>query len=206
MLAWYARLLARTVRLTAKGERYLEEALQNERPLILAAWHGQSHLLYPLIRNRVDLSRLVLMVVDDDRRHVLASFARGIGGSPFPISGDDESMAGARNLIQMARLLRSGRFSYIVPDGPDGPARVAKPGIAFLAARAEANVIPFGAHSPGAYRVRRWDRYSLPIPFGRIRVVFRPPIQLASGEDTEAFLKVLSDEMTGAIVEAEEGA
>jgi lysophospholipid acyltransferase (LPLAT)-like uncharacterized protein len=202
-LAGYAGLLGRTARVSIQGIENLDRALAGGGPAICAVWHGQSHLVYPIIRRQMDLKRMVLMVVDDDRKHVLESFARGIGAHPFPIGGNDQSIAGARNMIQLVRLLREGRFSYITPDGPDGPPGVAKPGVAFLAARANARVIPLGAHSPGAYRLRRWDRYALPLPFARIRIVVRPPLTLRKGEDSDRFLKVLSEEMTTALLIAE---
>jgi lysophospholipid acyltransferase (LPLAT)-like uncharacterized protein len=203
-LAGYAGLIARTARLSIRGIENLNQALSGDEPTIYSVWHGQSHLVYPVIRNRMDVKRMVVMVVDDERRYVLESFARGIGAQPFPIGPYDPSIAGARNLIRLVRLLRDGRFSYITPDGPDGPGGVAKPGVAFLAARAGAQVIPLGADSPLAYRLRRWDRYSLPLPFARIHVVIRPPLTLARSEDSERFLEALSREMTTALNMAED--
>lgn len=175
------------------------------RPLLFAAWHGQTHLLYPLIRGRVDLQRTVLMVVDDSRRHVLASFARAIDVQPYPIGITDQSIAGARNMLQLVRLLRQGRYrySYITPDGPDGPARVAKPGAAFLAARAGALVLPLGSHTPWAYRLRRWDRYALPLPFSRIWVAARPALTLDRGDDPAPFSATLERELNQALQLAE---
>jgi len=202
-LAAYAKLLARTSRLVTSGDQYLDQALATGRPLLFAVWHGQTHLLYPLIRGRIDLSRMVLMVVDDDRRHVLESFARAIKLDPYPIGKADNSMAGARNMIHLVRLLQDGRSSYITPDGPDGPARVAKPGVAFLASRAGALVLPIASHSPGAYHLRRWDRYALPLPFGRIYVAMRPPMSLDRGGDEPAFLQKLEHELDAALELAE---
>lgn len=167
--------------------------------MLFAVWHGQTHLVYPLIRGRIDLHRMVLMVVDDDRRHVLESFSRAIDVTPFPIGIADQSIAGARNMLRLVRLLRDGRYSYITPDGPDGPPRVAKPGVAFLASRAGALVLPIGSYSAGAYRLRRWDRYALPLPFSRIRVAIRPALSLARDDDPERFLAQLSRELNAAM-------
>lgn len=204
LLAGYAGLIGRTARLRIHGKQYLDQALAGGGPTIYSVWHGQSHLVYPVIRERMDVKRMVLMVVDDDRKHVLESFARGIGADPFPIGPYDQSISGARNLIRLVRLMRDGRFSYITPDGPDGPARVAKPGVAFLAARAQARVIPLGAFSPLAYRLRRWDRYSLPLPFAPIHIVIRSPMEIGPDEDSSEFLRHLSEEMTLALTMAEQ--
>lgn len=193
------------MRLTLIGERHLVQALSDGRPLLFAVWHGQTHLVYPLIRGRVDLRRLVLMVVDDARRHVLASFARAIQVQPYPIGIADQSIAGARNMLELVRLLRRGdyRYSYITPDGPDGPARVAKPGAAFLAARAGALVLPIGSHTPWAYRLRRWDRYALPLPFSPIWVAVRPALTLERGADPAPFSAALEQELNQTMALAE---
>lgn len=148
---------------------------------------------------------MVLMVVDDARRHVLASFARSIDVQPYPIGTSDQSIAGARNMLELVRLLRQGRYrySYITPDGPDGPARVAKPGASFLAARADALVLPIGSYAPWAYRLRRWDRYALPLPFSRIWVAVRPALTLDRGADADPFLSELQVELNEAMRLAE---
>lgn len=203
-MACYAKLLARTVRITTEGEHHLQEALATGQPLLFAVWHGQTHLLYPMMRTRLDLKRMVLMVVDDQRRHVLESFARAIDVRPFPIGIANDSVAGARNMLKLVRLLREGRYSYITPDGPDGPARVAKPGVAFLAARARALVLPLGSYSAGAHRLRRWDRYALPLPFARIHVAVRPAQSLNRADEPEPFLKRLSEELDAALLAAGE--
>lgn len=204
-LAAYAKLIARTARVRVSGGQHLDQALAADKPLLFAVWHGQTHLLYPLIRGRIDLKRMVLMVVDDERQHVLARFARSIDVEPFPIGASDQSIAGARNLLELVRLLREGRYSYITPDGPDGPARVAKPGVAFLAARAGALVIPIGSHSPGAYHLRRWDRYALPIPGAPIQVAVEPALALERRGDSQAFLQELTARLTAALHRAESG-
>lgn len=77
--------------------------------------------------------------------------------------------------------------------------------MAFLAARSGARVIPLGAYSPDAYQLRRWDRYALPLPFARIRIVICRSLSLGRHEDPDEFLRVLSNEMTSALVEAENG-
>lgn len=202
-MAAYAKLLARTARVSIHGEHHLQRAISAGRPLLFAAWHGQSHLVYPLIRGWFDLRRIVLMVVDDHRRHVLDSFARAIHVQPFPIGAAQDSIAGARNLLELLRLLREGRDSYITPDGPDGPARVAKPGVAFLAARAGALVLPIGCYSAGALRLRRWDRYALPLLFARIHIALQEPMSLSRNGDSARFLRDLATKLDTALWQAE---
>jgi len=201
-LGLYARLLGATVRVRTAGEQHLQQALGSGRPVIFAGWHGQTHLLYPLMHGRLDFSRMVMMVVGDERVDVLSRFARTIGVEPFPVAREDESMSGARNFLRLVQLLRDGRYSYMTPDGPDGPPRVAKPGVAFLAERAGALLVALGAFTRTCYRLRRWDRYALPLPFSRVYASIRPPLSARRGDDHQRLLAALAVELDASIEEA----
>ena len=202
VLGLYARLLGASVRQQVIGGEHLDQALASGRSIVFASWHGQTHLLYPLIHGRLDMSKMVMMVVGDARADVLQRFAKTVGIAAYPVASEDQSMAGARNFLRLAQLLRDGRYSFMTPDGPNGPARVAKEGVAFLAERAEALVVALGGFGRYCYRIRRWDRYALPLPFSRVFVSVRPPITLARGGDREQFLRALSIELDAAVQEA----
>jgi hypothetical protein len=202
VLGYYARLLGASVRQVVIGGEHLDQALASGRSIVFASWHGQTHLLYPLIHGRLDMSKMVMMVVGDARAGVLQRFAKTVGIAAYPVASEDQSMAGARNFLRLAQLLRDGRYSFMTPDGPNGPARVAKEGVAFLAERAEALVMALGGFGRYCHRIRRWDRYALPLPFSRVYASVRPPITLARGGDREQFLRALSIELDAAVQEA----
>jgi lysophospholipid acyltransferase (LPLAT)-like uncharacterized protein len=202
-LALYALILHWTVRLTVRGDEHIRQMLESDRPTVMAAWHGQGHLLLPYLIGRFDLTRVSVIVTDDERTQVLAPMVRLIGGRPFAISGADESVAGPRRMLDLIRELRGGRIGYLHPDGPDGPARVPKEGVVFLAVMAGAWILPFGAYTTSGYRIDRWDRYALPLPFGRIAVVVRPPFLVPKGRDRRQGLERVRHELTLAIDQAE---
>ncbi len=202
-LGLYARLLGATARLQLLGEEHLLAAQSGGRPLIYASWHGQTHLLYPLIPRRIDASKIVMMVVGDERAGVLQQFARTVGIASYPVATADQSMSGARNLMRLIQRMRQGSDSYMTPDGPDGPARQAKDGVIFLAQRAEAMIVPLGAYSRSCYRLRRWDRYALPLPFSRVYAAVQPGIPAAANEDPELLRETLSSALDAAVVAAQ---
>lgn len=203
ILAFYARIIHRTATLTIEGWEHVSQAAATDRPLLFTAWHGQTHLYYPVLETHMDASRFSFIIVGDHRQQVLETFATSIGGTPFPVSMADDSFAGARNLIELINELRKGRYSLIAPDGPDGPARVPKRGTAFIAIRAEAQIIPFAAYSPHVYRIRRWDRYPVPLPFAHIYCSVRPPILVSRDADLELLLEQVTREINVANEQAE---
>lgn len=201
-LALYARILHWTARLTVHGAEHIQGILRSDRPMVMAAWHGQGHLLLPYLMGAFDLSRVSVIVTDDERTQVLTAMVRIIGGRPYPISGADESVAGPRRMLDLIRELRGGRIGYVHPDGPDGPARVPKEGVVFLAALAGAWILPFGAYTTSGYRLKRWDQYSLPLPFCRIALVIRPPFLVPKEKDRAKGLELVTRELTLAIDQA----
>lgn len=202
-LAWIGEIINRTARIQFHGWDQATQFLESGRPTIFAAWHGQNYLLFPLLRNRIDPTRLVFFVVADHRQIVLESFVRAIGVESFPIQSDSESFSGGRNVVRLIQTMKSGKYTYITPDGPDGPARQAKPGIAYIATRTEAQIIPMGGYTPTAYYLNRWDRYTLPMPFSRICGVARPPILVSKDMDRSELILQINTELTAAMREAE---
>ncbi len=72
----------------------------------------------------------------------------------------------------------------ITADGPKGPARRVKEGAVQLAAKTGS----LGhSHQLGATRVKvlekSWDRFLVPLPFGRIRFAYGPPLRIEPGLD-----------------------
>jgi lysophospholipid acyltransferase (LPLAT)-like uncharacterized protein len=204
-LAAYAEILWKTCRTDIQGWDLAAGILETGSPFIITAWHGQTHLLYPAFKDHLDLRRLAMIVVDDPRQAVLSTFAQVVGAQTFPVIRSDTTMAGARNMVALLQALKAGNFAYIAPDGPDGPPRVAKEGVAFLAARLNAWLIPIGSYCRTCYRIRRWDRYSLPLPWSRIRVVVGKPFQASQDMDRSHLLKELSQRMDAALMAAERG-
>jgi lysophospholipid acyltransferase (LPLAT)-like uncharacterized protein len=198
LLAFYTWIVYRTCKVTIEGWEHLEIAQEAKRPIIFVTWHGQVHLFYASFRPHFDVSNLYMFMVGDERQSILGYFARYVGAFVLPVSMDDSSMAAARNLRAIIKKLVPGTFSYVNPDGPDGPARVAKPGVAFMARQAEAPLIPIGNASRYALHVPRWDNYWLPLPFDRIYTVVGPPIEAPRGTPREEVLAQLTDALNQA--------
>ena len=66
----------------------------------------------------------------------------------------------------------------IVPDGPRGPDREFKPGAVRLAAETGAVLVPFAFTATRRRILRSWDRFLLPLPFGRITAAYGEPVEI----------------------------
>ena len=180
MLFQLADMTRRTARYRIHGLEHLYACRAENRPVIWTAWHGMTMLLAAGLLQHVDPERFVLLLPDEWRGAALAHFATRMRAHPFrmDVSGADPSMGAARRLLKLVGMVRGGMDCYITPDGPDGPAFVPKPGIAFIAARSGAVILPVGGHTRTAYRLNRWDEYRMPLPYSRIHVVIGAPVVL----------------------------
>lgn len=71
-------------------------------------------------------------------------------------------------------------------DGPRGPRRVAKAGIAVLAARLNASVLPQAYAVSPAWRLHSWDRFPIPKPFARVTAAYGQPLPPPEDDSPEA--------------------
>lgn len=95
------------------------------------------------------------------------------------------SKGGKESLLDLKKALyRLGCVGWTL-DGPRGPRRVAKPGMAVLSARTRTSIVPMGAVISKAWRLHSWDRFPIPKPFAKIYVGFGAPIAPPEGEDKE---------------------
>lgn len=182
-----ARITSQTARFQVSGEQHLQAALSAGRPVILTAWHGMTMMLTGFFTHLIDPSKVVMPLPDDWRGEVLEVFTRKLGTTPFCMNlSGDSSLSAARRLAELIRLIQTGHTCYITPDGPDGPAYVAKPGFAYIARKAGALILPLGAYTRHGYRQPRWDRYTVPYPFCRISVCIGAPVSVPEGVELDA--------------------
>ncbi len=69
----------------------------------------------------------------------------------------------------------------IVPDGPRGPRRKLAQGCVYLSSRLQIPIVPIGVGYDRPWRLRRaWDKFAIPRPFHRARLILGPRIQVPS--------------------------
>jgi lysophospholipid acyltransferase (LPLAT)-like uncharacterized protein len=128
------------------------------RSLLACAWHFRNH----------DIAILISPSFDGE---LIARTVQRLGF--LPIRGSS-SRGGAPGLRNMERAFRAGHNCAITADGPRGPAMVAKPGVAQLAALVGTDVGAFYVLPQRAWQLRSWDRFLIPKPFSRVLITWPP--------------------------------
>ena len=179
LLYTLSRMVSKTCRYQDTGLEHLQAVFSGDKPVIIACWHGMTMMVIPYASIFEDFSSFVTIMPDDWRGASLKVFADRLGAFPFPMNlHGDSTMSQGRELVKLVREVVGGKHLYFTPDGPDGPSYVIKPGMTFIAKKANAVLLPIGAYTRNAYIVPRWDRYTIPFPFSRVSVCIGKPIHI----------------------------
>jgi lysophospholipid acyltransferase (LPLAT)-like uncharacterized protein len=180
---WLLRIWERTLRYEVDDRGRLM-ARPVDESAIGAVWHNRL-LIMPLVLRRFFPRRKGSALVSASRDGTwIAALVERIG---FGVIRGSSSRWGASAMLQMADLLASGRDVVIAPDGPRGPVYELEPGIVLLAQKSGVSIFPLHLEYSDCWRLKNWDRFILPRPFSKIRVIFGPPHQVAPTSTEEEF-------------------
>jgi lysophospholipid acyltransferase (LPLAT)-like uncharacterized protein len=183
-LTWLATgvlgLLGRSWRIErAEGYREREAELQSGLRCIIAVWHGR---VLPIAYTHRDRGVAVLISRSRDGERI----ARVTERMGFVTVRGSSSRGGEQALREMIDIAGRRTVLGMVPDGPRGPARIAKPGIVYLASRTGLPVLPLSVSATPAWVARSWDRMRIPRPFARVRLAYGAPLSVPRDLDERA--------------------
>lgn len=190
----YNRLVSGTVRWEIEGQEHVELAKASKRPLLWAYWH--EHVTsFTMYGDRFEnAENFCTIMVGDMRQNILGQLGTRLGAQMFAIDMQGNPVASGRTLLRVIQAMKKGKQSMLAPDGPDGPAQQPKGGVAFIARKAEAAIIPVASRATPAYHIKRWDNHEVALPFGRIKMFFGPPIMPnKKDKDDDALLAQITD-------------
>lgn len=179
-LAAYLSFTIRANRWEFHGIEHLAALAEAGAPVIIAFWHQRLPLMPALWLKEQQLPGRALA---QRKVHVLVSRHRDgrLVGTIMKHFGMEliyasSSKGGASGLRAMLNLLKRRQYVAITPDGPRGPAHIAAPGVAQLAALSNAVILPCSAQTSRRHTLHTWDRMAIPKPFGRGVIVCGAPI------------------------------
>ena len=182
LVAAYVRLVRRTTRWERVGEDAWRACTQADRPFLLTMWHSRL-LMVPVLK--AEVREPITAIVSEHRdgafiADVLGRFDIGAArGSAADPRKPHKTKGGAGALRGLLAAMRGGANAAVTPDGPRGPRQRCQPGIAQLARLAGRPVLPVAWATERALALRSWDRFVIPLPFGRGIYVFGAPVAVA---------------------------
>ena len=149
-----------------------------------ALWHNRL-LIFPSILRRFFPQRHGAALISASRDgDLIADVVQRFG---YDVIRGSSSRLGASAILQLTEALASGRDVVITPDGPRGPVYELGPGIIFLAQRSGAAVLPMNLEYSRCWRLGSWDRFIVPQPFSKVRVLIDRPHRVRSTATPKEF-------------------
>ena len=160
-----------------RGEIRAKLRLADER-FIYAFWHQQQAFF--TVSHRGD--KMTVLISKSKDGEIIAETIRLCCGV---LATRGSSSRGASDAVRaLMTALESGLDIGLTPDGPKGPAREIKAGIMFLAQKLRVPILPISSAQSNSYVFKKsWDRFTLPMPFGRMAVVYGKPIYVGLSDD-----------------------
>jgi hypothetical protein len=147
------------------------------RRAIFVLWH--EYMSFPLyLRGNCDYALLMSRHRDAD---ILSRLALHFG---FDFVRGSSRRGGDRAIRD---LMRKGKTHHlaITPDGPRGPRRKLAAGSIFLASKLQLPIVATGFGYDRPWRLNTWDRFAVPRPFSRARIVSSPHIEIPPDLDRD---------------------
>jgi lysophospholipid acyltransferase (LPLAT)-like uncharacterized protein len=173
---WLLQIWARTLRFELEDRAGVVDAPPNER-YIGALWHNRLLLLPFILRRYLPQRRGAALISASRDGAILADLVERFG---YDTVRGSSSRKGASAIRQLGEVIAGGRDVVITPDGPRGPAYVLGQGIIYLAQQSGTEVVPINMEYSSSWRVKSWDRFILPKPFSKVRVIFDRPHRVAA--------------------------
>jgi lysophospholipid acyltransferase (LPLAT)-like uncharacterized protein len=178
---WFAQSLAATLKVEIDFE--CEGPLTKE-PRIFALWHNRILGAAPAAKPWLNFRQAVVLTSASKDGTMLATAMEvfNLGA----VRGSS-SRRGVTALIALRKALQSGRHVVVTPDGPKGPRYRLQPGIIKLSSLTGIPIIPFHVDYAKSWRLDSWDRFHIPKPFSRVKVVFGEEFLIPKGLDEDGF-------------------
>lgn len=214
--AWMA-LITRTVRWTVENEDEARRIAEAPGPLMVAAWHsrimlmpsGWTRYLRKWRRHTPEGVPPGAMLISHSRDgEFVARAIKWLGLMPIRGSSANrrkrKNKGGMQAIREASEILRAGGGVCLTPDGPRGPRQRASMGAILLARRTGTPILIYGLASSPARRMKTWDRFIIPVPFGRGAIVFGGALEVSRDADGETLRQELEDRLNAANARAEE--
>lgn len=183
----YSHICLRLNRLEFPLRKDMLQYATGERGCIFAFWHGRVFFMPHLAPSRERFHAIVSRHGDGSLiGRVLSFFGVRLirGSSQHRKPGKSSKQRGGAQALKAAlETLQRGKHVVITPDGPRGPRMRVNGNIIAIAQKTGAPIIPVAFASSRCKIFHSWDRFMLPLPFGKVVVKLGEAITVPATAD-----------------------
>jgi hypothetical protein len=206
----YMLLVGVTTRWTRVNRQAIEPFWRGQGALVGCIWHGRFILIHKMWAFGRGVPRAKMLISQSREGGVVAHASRTVGAEVIRGSAAKrgQQKGGVEAMRAMARHIEGGGVIAMTPDGPRGPRMRVKRGPVQLAKLAAAPLVAVTWST--SHRIvfeKSWDKFVLPLPFGRGALIWgnpiAPPAMDATDTEIEAVRLRLEEEMNRIAAEAD---
>ncbi len=207
----YMLLVGATTRWTRVNQAAVERFWGGDGSLVACMWHGRFTLFHKLWAFGPGVPRAKMLISQSREGGVVTHASRTVGAEVIRGSAAKPGRrrkGGVEAMRAMARHIEDGGIIGVTPDGPRGPRMRAKRGPIQLAKLARAPLVAMTWSTSNRIVFNKsWDKFILPLPFGRGALIWSdpiaPPSLEASDGEVESVREKLEAEMNRIAAEAD---
>ncbi len=159
-----------------------EKLWRENKPFILAFWHGQLMMIGHVWKSKAVLNMLA-------SSHSDGRFGAYIAGHFNLKNISIISKNKSPSLRKVFKILKDKNYIGITPDGPRGPNKKVSEGIIKIAVHSQVPIIPLGFASNKNLKLKSWDSFLITYPFSKCRFVWGEPIIIPSSTKDDDLTK-----------------
>lgn len=189
LIGLYMLLVGVTTRWTRVNQAAVEPFWAGQGKLVACIWHGRFMQVHKLWAFGPGAPKARMLISQSREGGIVAHASRTVGAEVIRGSSAKrgQSKGGVEAMRQMARHLDTGGIICMTPDGPRGPRMRVKRGPVQLAKLAGVQILPLTwATSNRVVFEKAWDKFVLPLPFGRGALVWGDPIDPPGPDASDA--------------------
>jgi lysophospholipid acyltransferase (LPLAT)-like uncharacterized protein len=152
---------------------------------LLAIWHGRMVCGMPQYAGM----RFSVLVSHSHDGELIARMLERFG---YGTIRGSSSKGGARAVREMLGQVSNQAVIVFTPDGPRGPRHAMNPGLAWMARETGLPVLALGFACDKAWRLKSWDRFTIPKYGARVVTCYAAPVRVAKDADSDELARATS--------------
>jgi lysophospholipid acyltransferase (LPLAT)-like uncharacterized protein len=186
LLGYVLGLVCKTYKLNISNKSKTDKLKDERKNFILGFWHGT--MLIPWYLHRGE--KVAALVSRSKDGELLANV---LSKWDYNVIRGSSNVGGKEALDTMIKCAVDGSSVAITPDGPTGPPRKLKAGIVITAKKSGSPIVLAGVGNGKKWQLNSWDRFEIPKPFSKVKVVYSDPIYIDSELSYEETSKLIEE-------------
>ncbi len=182
-IAHYVRFVWLTGKWKHIGKEYPDPYWCQNKPVIACFWHGR---LLMMFKAWFGFHKLHMLISSHPDGEIIARTTQNFG---YGWVAGSSTRGGRKALLNIVKTLKRGESAGITPDGPRGPRYYASLGVIQMARLGGAGIMPISYSSTRGFSMKSWDRFFLPLPFGKGVIMYGPMIEVAGSPKSDEQLR-----------------